>query len=151
MIIKKKLRNVTSEEFKEWKQKNCIGAHNAKCSKCVFKGYNCDYFSEGVWVNYKNLCSDAFLDQEIEIGGILTKDEKEYLRAVIKPFRDRIIYIKKTIVFDGYGVDYAECISIILQYKDKEVDFTELPIFEKDSLYKEMEVEKEYTLKDLDL
>lgn len=85
-----------------------------------------------------------------EIEEILTKDEKEYLSAVIKPFRDRIIYIKKTIVFDGYGVDYAECISIILKYKDEE-DITELPIFEEYSLYKGMEAEKEYTLEELGL
>lgn len=91
----KELINVTSEEFKGWKQKNCIGSYIAKCSKCVFKGYNCDYFSEGVWVNNKSLCSKKFLNQKIEVGGILTKDEKEYLRAVIKPFRDRILNIRK--------------------------------------------------------
>lgn len=136
----KKLRDV-SKEFIEWKQKNCI--LDAECSKCVLRGYYCERFSERIWVGNK---------RKIEIGGILTKDEKEYLRAVIKPFRDRIIYIKKTIVFDGYGVNYAECISIISKYKDEEEEYiTELPIFEEYSLYKGMEVEKEYTLEELGL
>lgn len=147
MIIKKKLRNVTREEFIEWKQKNCIGAHNADCNKCVFKGYNCDRFSEGVWVNYKNLCSDAFLDQKIEVGGILTKDEKEYLRTVIKPFRERVDCIQKV-----FGIEY-EFIKIKLKYSEetKCEERINLPYFNPDTMYKEMTLGKEYTLKELDL
>ena len=147
MIIKKKLRNVTRKEFKEWKQKNCIGSHNADCNKCVFKGYNCNCFSEGVWVNYKNLCSDAFLNQEIEVGGILPKDEKEYLRAVIKPFRERVDCIRKV-----SNIEY-EFIRIELKYSEEKgcEENISLPYFNPDTMYKEMEVEKEYTLKDLDL
>lgn len=153
MIINKKLRDVTPEEFKQWKNEICKKG-NICCNDCVFKGMECDgIIDSSLWVNNKKLYSSIALDQEIEIvekNGSLTKDEKEYLSAVIKPFRDRIIYIKKTIVFDGYGVDYAECISIILKYKDEE-DITELPIFEEYSLYKGMEVEKEYTLEELGL
>lgn len=147
MIIKKKLRDVTSEEFKEWKQKNCIGAHNADCSKCVFKGYNCDRFSEGTWTKYKDLCSNKFLDQEIEVGGILTKDEKECLSAVIKPFRERVDCIRKV-----FGIKY-EFIRIELKYSEetKCEERINLPYFNPDTTYKGMTLEKEYTLKDLDL
>ena len=147
MIIKKKLRNVTSEEFEKWKRKNCIGAHNAKCSKCVFKGYNCYLFSEGVWVNYKNLCSDAFLDQEIEVEGILTKDEKKYLSAVIKPFRERVDCIRKV---SNIGYEF---IIIELRYSEETelIDRINLPYFKSNTMYNGMKLEKKYTLKDLDL
>ena len=147
MIIKKKLRNVTREEFKEWKQKNCIGSHNAECSKCVFKGYNCNRFSESVWINNKNLCSDAFLNQEIEVGGILPKDEKEYLSAIIKPFRERVDCIRKI-----SNIEY-EFIRIELKYSEEKgyEENISLPYFNPGTMYRGMISGKEYTLKDLDL
>ena len=58
---------------------------------------------------------------------VLDEEEKEYLSAVIKPFRDRVVYIRK-------GNEY-----IVLHY------------FREDTMYVNMEVNKEYNLEDLGL
>lgn len=78
---------------------------------------------------------------------ILDEKEKEYLSAVIKPFRDRILRIAKK----GED-DESEYIEISLRYyvnKFYAVFF--LPDFKKGTMYKGMEVEKEYTLEELGL
>ena len=60
---KKKLRDLTEEEYEKWIAKYCDNGI-ISCRDCVFKYVNCDkHFS---WVNYKDLYSDKFLDQEIE-------------------------------------------------------------------------------------
>ena len=58
---KKKLRDLTKEERYKWEKKNC---HNM-CGKCIFDNVYCGCLN--VWVNHKDLYSDAFLDQEIEV------------------------------------------------------------------------------------
>lgn len=59
---KKKLRDLTVEEYGKWHYKNCRG----KCSKCLFCNVYC---SEAIddWIHHKDLYSDKFLDQEIEV------------------------------------------------------------------------------------
>lgn len=59
---KKKLRDITIEEYTTWKTKNC-----SKCKNCIFKNVNCSEYSAGCWINNKDLYSDKFLDQEVEI------------------------------------------------------------------------------------
>ena len=78
---------------------------------------------------------------------ILTKKEKEYLSAVIKPFRDRILYIKKR------EVNQDEYIRVVLKYYASEVDdeVILLPSFKKGTMYKGIETEEEYTLEELEL
>lgn len=74
---------------------------------------------------------------------ILTDKEKEYLRAVIKPFRDRVKYISKG-ENDTFEMFY---IHINSGFND-----TYLPFFKKDTLYyKGMELNKEYSIEDLEL
>lgn len=74
---------------------------------------------------------------------ILDDIEKEYLSAVIKPFRKRIKSIKKT----GYPSNSA-FISIAM---DKS-EHIFLPVFELNSgMYQRMEINKEYTLEELGL
>lgn len=74
---------------------------------------------------------------------ILDDIEREYLSAVVKPFRKRIKSIKKT----GYPSNSA-FISIAM---DK-CEHIFLPVFELNSgMYQRMEINKEYTLKDLGL
>ena len=74
---------------------------------------------------------------------ILDDVEKEYLSAVIKPFRKMIAYIVKAQDFD----DGKQCIRIILQNGDG----MHFPYLDDDAMYKGMEVNKEYSLKELDL
>lgn len=74
---------------------------------------------------------------------ILDDIEKEYLSAVIKPFRKRIKSIKKT--------DYPSNSAFISIAMDK-CEHIFLPVFELNSgMYQRMENNKEYTLKDLGL
>lgn len=73
---------------------------------------------------------------------ILDEEEKEYLSAVIKPFKTRIDYISKQNVS---GVD-QQFIEIALFH-----DTAYLPYFQKDTMYEGMETDKEYTLKELGL
>ena len=70
---------------------------------------------------------------------ILTDKEKEYLSAVIKPFRDRVSSISK----DGP----LEYITISLDGDD----FAILPNFKVGTMYKGMEINKRYNLEELGL
>lgn len=59
---KKKLRDITIEEYTTWKTKNC-----SKCKNCILKNVNCSEYVVGCWINNKDLYSDKFLDQEVEV------------------------------------------------------------------------------------
>lgn len=74
---------------------------------------------------------------------ILDKVERKYLKGVIRPFRNRVRCIKKR---ERLGCDFQEFITIFL--KD---DHIHLPFFKKDTMYKDMKVDKEYTLEELGL
>ena len=81
---------------------------------------------------------------------ILTEKEKEYLSAVIKPFRDRRVVIKK---YEYPQNEHKnECIQISVEFYDKTGGETvSLPIFKKGTMYKGLESNKCYTLEDLGL
>lgn len=97
------------------------------------KGFNCEGCRERVlkWL----------LEETKE--PVLDDVEKEYLSAVIKPFRKMIAYIVKAQDFD----DGKQCIRIILQNGDG----MHFPYLDDDAMYKGMEVNKEYSLEELDL
>ncbi|MDD7103011.1 MAG: hypothetical protein SOZ06_03705 [Candidatus Faecenecus gallistercoris] len=76
-----------------------------------------------------------------EFKEILDAKEKEYLSAVIRPFKGRVDYIKK---FDITGKEF---ICIYLK-NDEDIDF---PYFKKGTMYKGMKLDKRYTLKELGL
>ena len=62
---KKKLRDLTNDEYTKWKVKNCVNV-NRNCTNCMFGNANCSSTNLG-WVNNKEVYSDTFLDQEIEV------------------------------------------------------------------------------------
>ena len=76
---------------------------------------------------------------------ILDEEERKYLSGVIRPFRDRIKYIRKSRI---YGQEY---INVVYNSKFKDDTNFCLPLFKKGSMYKGMELNKEYTLEDLGL
>lgn len=82
---------------------------------------------------------------------ILDEEEKKYLSAVIKPFRDKVKYIKKVNMYFSCNENYEYILSE-LGGKDKGVinTFT-LPYFPKGSMYKGMKAGKRYTLEELGL
>ena len=62
---KKKLRDLTPEELSKWKDNNCPYSN---CGQCIFRYLSCTVLcSEDSWINNKDLFSDKFLDQEIEV------------------------------------------------------------------------------------
>lgn len=84
-----------------------------------------------------------------EHKSILDDEEKAYLSAVIKPFKDRVINISKASYSSFTYGKKAFGITIIL--KDY-MNTTTLPLFsQKSSMYKGMETDKYYTLKELGL
>ena len=76
-----------------------------------------------------------------EFKEILDEKEKEYLSAVIRPFKGRVDYIKK------FDITSKEFIRIYLK-NDEDIDF---PYFKKGTMYKGMKLDKRYTLKELGL
>ena len=60
---KKKLRDWTMEDFKKWEDVNCKGA----CDDCLFTNVHCNDNAKRFWINHKDLFSDKFLDQEVEV------------------------------------------------------------------------------------
>ena len=72
---------------------------------------------------------------------ILDEEEKEYLSNIIKPFRNKVEYIVKETSSDN------EYITISIK-NDSDLSF---PNFKKGTMYKGMEIEKEYTLEELSL
>lgn len=83
---------------------------------------------------------------EVENGYIVEKEilddkEREYLSNVIKPFRDKVEYICKEPYIN------KEFIKITIK-NDSSLCF---PYFMKETMYKGMEANKKYTLKELGL
>ena len=80
---------------------------------------------------------------------ILDEKEKEYLKAVIKPFRNRVKTIER--------IKNKEWERIVVFYKDYDDtrdhvrSYMSLPMFEAGTMYKGMELNKEYTLEELGL
>ena len=72
---------------------------------------------------------------------ILTEEEKEYLSNVIKPFRDDVISIMKC--------KSCDCARIYINLSNYDIFY--LPWFKKDRMYKSMELEKQYSVEELDL
>ena len=72
---------------------------------------------------------------------VLDKVEKRYLENVLRPFKDRVVYVKKK---NSISKQY-------LYFCLNSHDYFSLPLFEKDTMYKGMELNKEYTLKELGL
>ena len=82
---------------------------------------------------------------------ILDEEEKKYLSAVIKPFRDRVIYIKKIDLHLGCKKDCEYIFGRLGGNEYDVVDTFSLPYFPKGSMYKGMETNKKYTLEELGL
>ena len=75
---------------------------------------------------------------------ILNEKEKEYLSSVIKPFRDKVSLISKR------SNDNGQFISIEIEEKPHNNNMF-FPYFEEGLMYKGMEINKYYTLEELDL
>lgn len=147
MKRKIKLRDITKEQWDTYKRNVC----RCLCTDCPIKAGKCFLSTdETSWVNNKNMYSNKFLDQKVEIEApsILDETEKRYLRAVIKPFRNKVIYIRK------YFYSLSDVYSIEIYMKSVEgifsTEYLRLPLF-RNEMYKGMEKNKSYSLEELDL
>lgn len=59
---KVKLRDLTVEQFKKWIDENCN-----KCDFCKGCPFKCIECYDTFWLSHKDMFSDKFLDQEIEV------------------------------------------------------------------------------------
>ena len=101
--------------------------------------YSDGYFSTA---SYVLMC---LLNRVYKIHKYILDDAKtKYLSRVIIPCRDKVEYIRK-INFD----DEDEFIVIV--YRERESKAMPLPCFKKGTMYKGMEVGKEYSLEELEL
>ena len=68
---KVKLRDLTEKQYQKWFNANCPTQNKDKtiddCLKCIFHDVVCNALISRCWSNHKDLYSDKFLDQEIEI------------------------------------------------------------------------------------
>ena len=77
---------------------------------------------------------------------ILNEEEKEYLSVVIKPFRDRIVWIKKV----DSPIQNHEYIKICYQDHNY-IIVLNFPDFKAGTMYRGLELCKDYTLEELGL
>ena len=111
-----------------------------KCSKEEWEDYKKEQFEEIEEV-------DKYFEEleKKKQKPKLTDKEREYLSAVIKPFRDKVEFIIKR-SFTTATTGKVEYIGI-----DLEKDDVCLPIFEKGKYYQGLELEREYDLEELGL
>ena len=97
--------------------------------------YYGDYYIDSI-DNYSDIME--WLEQQ---GGALDPIEKYYLFNIVRPWRDRVNYIAKR------EEDNKEYIEIRVD------TFTSipLPVYRKGTMYRGMKLNKEYTLKELDI
>ena len=105
------------------------------------------------WSDYNQSWFQSSMLEKLLLGQcrivkpVLNDDEKEYLGNVIKPFRNRVIYIIKD------ECTLGEYLEICLRHYDDGCSSYSiiLPYFKKGTMYKGMELDKEYTLYELGL
>lgn len=88
---------------------------------------------------------------EIEkINEILDEKEKEYLNNIIKPFKNSVVYITK--MRDNRCKEVYEYIKICyIDIVSSSNYFILLPSFKEKTMYKNMIIDKEYNLMELNL
>lgn len=168
MKKKIKLKDLTKALYLKWRMvyknpNNCSGT----CEKCPLRLVHCHPETKECWIYHTEMFTDKFLNKtiEIEISDILTKEEKEYLLSIIKPFKDRIDNISKSYIeykhnseIDSYEYIRIEVKSIknysdtnLKDYSAEHLEAILLPYFKSGTLYKGMVARKKYTLRELEL
>lgn len=107
----------------------------------VFDGKTIEQFEHYMNVRVKVLKVERPTYTAVYEEEILDEQEKKYLSAVIRPFRDRIKSIAKLSDLSNHY--------IFIRFKDKE--YISFPNFKKNTMYKGMKEYKDYTLEELGL
>lgn len=119
------------------------------CNPCMLRDdflYDSDNHACPMTLNY--LLNGVY---EIE-RPVLDDVEKRYLEGVLRPFKDRVVFVEK--MYDDYSNvhEEEEYIEVSLKHHNFEYEDTlTFPFFKKDTMYKGMTPNKKYTLKELGL
>lgn len=84
--------------------------------------------------------TEVVFERTEETTEILDETERKYLSSVIKPFRNKVEYVKKKDLIDEEFIEF--------ELEDERFDF---PCFKKGSMYKGMIAENTYSLEELGL
>lgn len=149
--MNEKIRKIAEEVYK-------VGHRPGGCEDCPLnRNEMCDRIDcykgtveeiateiEEEYTRYKNLVGTI----ENYEGSVLDEVEKEYLTNIIKPFvrKEYDVKVKKVLSFDDEE-EYI-CISVVKFGCEEKIEF---PYFSKNAMYKNMEPNKWYTLKELGL
>lgn len=139
-------KNVTLEEIANNHFNGCQMDTMKFLRNASFDSFEGTFIVKEIWsdgcveLNNGLLVNTIMLDKVEEI---LDDKEKEYLRGVIKPFRNEIKHIIKVKLITVDGDEYIK-----VSLKDDSINF---PNFKKGTMYKNMEVSKPYTLQELGL
>lgn len=140
-------KNVTLEEISKNPFYSCQSDTMKFLLNASFNNFEETFIVKKIWTDNCVELNNGFLVNTIildKIKEILDDEEKEYLRKVIKPFRKRIKYISLKNSVGEYNAVY---IAVYLENDDSMT----LPNFKNGTMYKNMEVKKRYTLKELGL
>lgn len=85
---------------------------------------------------------------------ILDNIEKRYLENVLKPFKDRILFAKKTTAYEYSGYEYSGyeyvCFKVVTS-DNEDYNYLVLPYFIEGTMYKGMVLGKQYSIEELGL
>ena len=87
-----------------------------------------------------------FLNLTVE-EKILDEDEKRYIKNIVRPFWKKVIYVSKERSYEDNQLAYIDIV-----YRESNDNVTEhlcFPYFTTLSMYKNMKINKEYTLEEL--
>lgn len=138
--------NLNDKKFKEMKDYICKKQKN--CKRCIFNGTHCGLYANDI-AAYRKTLDDEILNKEFKIKDeiLLNDKEKEYLKAVIKPFRNRVIYIEK---INNVSFQYIKIVVEALS-ENSFCDIICLPKFKTGTQYKFLKLDIQYKLEDLGL
>ena len=137
---------MTKTNLEQYKKELGKIFHQEFCNDAVIFGKikaNCD---SNIRSNYGKTYAEDILDwmSQPYKEPILNDVERKYLAAVIKPFRNKVEYIAK---FKSACSENEQYIHILFY----EGHYLSFPYFKANSMYKGMELNKAYTLKELGL
>ena len=142
--------DITTQEYQCYIKQNCE-ARGSCVKNCPIYYVNCSTNDANCWVFHKEIYSDYFLNQTIEVEGeILTNKEKDFLFSLVELFGEsgEVIALKKTRLI----LNEKNYLAIKLRNKiNGEIEDISLPDFKSGTMFKGMDPTEEYTLEELGL
>lgn len=142
--------NLNDKKFKEMKDYICKKQKN--CKRCIFNETHCGLYANDI-ATYRKMLDEKILNKEFKIKDeiLLNDKETEYLKNVIKPFRNRVIYIQKEECYHTNSNFQYITIVVAPLNEDFSSDIVRLPKFKAGTQYKFLKLDIQYKLEDLGL